>query len=47
MCYMKDLDITIDLTKDIEYTWEQIEDAFARLKKARKKTLWQRIKSWF
>lgn len=41
---MKKFNITIDLTKDAEDVLEQIEEASKQLKK---KTLWQRIKSWF
>lgn len=38
---MKKLDITIDLTKDSEDVFRQIEEVSKRIKK---KTLWQRIK---
>ena len=41
---MKKLDFTIDLTKDAEDVFKQIEEVSKQLKK---KTLWQRIKSWF
>ncbi len=43
----KKLIITIDLTKDIEDVFRQIEEASEYLNKPVKKTLWQRIKSWF
>lgn len=38
--------IIIDLTKDMEEVFAQIEEASKELNKP-KKTLWQRIKSWF
>lgn len=43
----KRLIITIDLTKDIEDVFRQIEEASEYLNRPAKKTLWQRIKSWF
>ncbi len=43
----KKLIITINLTKDIEDVFRQIEEASEYLNKPVKKTLWQRIKSWF
>lgn len=43
----KKLIITIDLTKDIEDIFKQIEEASEYLNKPVKKSLWQRIKSWF
>lgn len=39
--------ITIDLTKDTEEVFRQIEEASEYLNKPVKKSLWQRIKSWF
>lgn len=39
--------ITIDLTKDSDEIWAQIDEASEALKKTSKKSLWQRIKSWF
>lgn len=43
----KKLIITIDLTKDLDNTIRQIEEASEYLGRSTKKTLWQRIKSWF
>lgn len=43
----KKLIITIDLTKDLDNTIRQIEEASEYLSRSSKKTLWQRIKSWF
>lgn len=43
----KKLIITIDLTKDVEDIFKQIEEASEYLNKSVKKSLWQRIKSWF
>lgn len=46
MTMEKKVIITIDLTKDDEDIFKQIEEASAFLNKP-KKTVWQRIKSWF
>lgn len=43
----KKFTITIDLTKDTEEVFRQIEEASEYLNKPVKKSLWQRIKSWF
>lgn len=43
----KELIITIDLDKDNEDVFRQIDEASAYLNKPAKKSLWQRIKSWF
>lgn len=40
--------ITIDLTQDTDEIWRQIEEASEALRKtSKKKSMWQRIKSWF
>lgn len=43
----KKLIITIDLSKDNEDVFRQINEASEYLSKSTKKSLWQRIKSWF
>lgn len=39
--------ITIYLTKDSDEIWKQIYEASETLKGTSKKSMWQRLKSWF
>lgn len=44
---MKNINIEIDCTKGKEKAWGDINNASRLIKKAKKPSLWQRIKSWF
>lgn len=43
----KQMIITIDATHGSEKFWADINEAHQAIKKAKKPSLWQRIKSWF
>ena len=44
---MKRMLISIDATQGAEKFWEEINEAHEAIMKAKKPSLWQRIKSWF